>query len=66
MLCDNEYLAIFIDNTLLRKYQCKQISQKMTTLLYQSLIHKLMTPINSLVALTEVVHSQIPAGYCSL
>lgn len=62
MLSDNEFLAIFIDTTLHKKYQYKQISQKMTTLLYQSLIHKLMTPVNSLIALTEVVHSQIPTG----
>jgi hypothetical protein len=31
----------------------------MKQLLYQSFIHKLMTPVNSLIALTEVIEKEV-------
>lgn len=59
LINENEFLAIFIDTSLHKEMQYKEISTKMTTILYQSLIHKLITPVNSLVAMTELMKNTI-------
>jgi len=55
-ICEERYIFLFIDNSQNRKYQIKEISQKIVTLLYQSLTHKFMTPINSLKSVLYIVN----------
>eukprot|EP00347_Sterkiella_histriomuscorum_P017215 403350239 len=65
-ISNEESIAIMIDVTRQKQLEHQQLSQKMSSVLYQSLTHKFMTPINSINTLLQVISRQVPPQICDI
>eukprot|EP00347_Sterkiella_histriomuscorum_P016165 403354236 len=65
-ISNEETIAIMIDVTRQKHLEHQQLSQKMSTVLYQSLTHKFVTPLNSINTLLQVISRQIPPQICDI